>query len=286
MCDDNSSSSVASDVECLESEFSYSRDPPYTPQALADIFLDFYRFLATLHFNPADLKIAPPEGWPGISREIYPNWKSDYALEVIRRLPYFRSKAAVHYKCRLIDYTSFNPKELPQLDELLEDKEFWDDEGIVDPAHVICIASGFESFGRMLFLDVQSGMITEELIRADILPPQDIQDYFNELKDTYRSLKIIPCVGRITIKANRVPERNHSLDVITQDQVCAQEEEWGTELDIHYVRQLYRQYGWPDDFRRDEARMVLDELMSRIEEKRWVWEPEDGEIWMWRQVLE
>ncbi|KAM5475907.1 hypothetical protein MauCBS54593_000589 [Microsporum audouinii] len=50
-----------------ESELS---EPPYTPDELVEIFLDFYTFLTTLHYDIADLKTPPPGGW--LSNRILP----------------------------------------------------------------------------------------------------------------------------------------------------------------------------------------------------------------------
>lgn len=40
------------------------RAPLHTPQQMAALLLDLYTFLTTLHFDPADLKVALADGWP------------------------------------------------------------------------------------------------------------------------------------------------------------------------------------------------------------------------------
>lgn len=67
-------------------------------------------FLTTLPYDLADLKVPPPEGWPELTPEYCANLKSGFAIEVLRHLPYFdsKSKAAIHYKSGLIDYSSLN----------------------------------------------------------------------------------------------------------------------------------------------------------------------------------
>ncbi|PHH81030.1 hypothetical protein CDD80_4334 [Ophiocordyceps camponoti-rufipedis] len=264
-----------------DSEGSYNSDssrddsPPYTPDELADIFLDFYRFLSTLHFDPAHLKVAPSGGWPNITREARPEWKSDEAIEVLRRLPYFdakTNKSMIHYKSILIDYSSMEPQDFSAEDWMEELMEFWNDEDITDPAYVIAIASGHESFGRSIWLDVKHGMITEDLCRIDQLSPKDVKDWFADLKERYLTLKLIPSKWRATIEADDVPERASSLGLITLEELCAQTESWGTNLDVQYLRQMYRELGWPDAFRREEAVRAVKEVMNLIEDRRMDWE--------------
>lgn len=38
----------------------------------------------------------------------------------------------------------------------------------------------------------------------------DIKEYFDHLKETYRCLKLVPCLWRITIEAEGVEERGGS----------------------------------------------------------------------------
>ncbi|KAJ3469627.1 hypothetical protein MRS44_003692 [Fusarium solani] len=53
-----------------------------------------------------------------------------------------------------------------------------------------------------------------------------VETFFKNLKEQYRSLKLIPGRGMITIEAEKTPERK---DTITEAEVRAQIEEWGTE---------------------------------------------------------
>ncbi|EXL94635.1 hypothetical protein FOIG_12484 [Fusarium odoratissimum NRRL 54006] len=57
------------------------------------------------------------------------------------------------------------------------------------------------------------------------------------------------------------------------EEVIAQEEAWGTALDIQYIRQLYQGFGWLLAFRRDEAFDAVDQLMDKLAEHRNEWEP-------------
>lgn len=247
----------------------------YWPQELGAIFLDFYRFLATLHYNLENLKVPPPEGW-SFSPEFHSELgKSDLVIQTLRHLPYFaidvqERSAHVLYKCWLIDFTTYPVDRLDQL-RYRDDLGFGalGGDGDADPADVVCIADGGESFGRQLFLNVRDGSITEDMVRADTLNPVDVQDFFDNLKEEYRSLRLIPCPGRFTLERHDNEEADQYGVHITQDEFLAQNPgEWETALDIQYIRQLYRQYGWPDNFQREAATQAVDKLMEVVLERR------------------
>jgi hypothetical protein len=248
---------------------------PYSSQELASFFLEFYTFLATLHYDPSDLKLPPPEGW---DITLFPseliNKKSDLVVDLMRHLPYFKAgnpeSTHVHYKSILIDYT--HPEEHMQAieyDDMLAEEEIWSDEGLVDHADLLVLAQGYESFGRTFILDVRTGVITEDMIRANLLSPVDVQELFDKLKIEYRSLKLMPCAGREIKEADDVPERDGSIDA---EDVRKQEEPWGTDLDWQFVRQIYREHGWPEQFRREEAFQTVEDFMEMDVERRDDWE--------------
>lgn len=75
------------------------RQPVYSPQEIEAMLVDFYRFLTTLQYDVADLKMPPPEGWRGFTPEA--------SIQVLRHLPYLNSAGSLQYKCKLLDYTTF-----------------------------------------------------------------------------------------------------------------------------------------------------------------------------------
>ncbi|PVI02293.1 hypothetical protein DM02DRAFT_523345, partial [Periconia macrospinosa] len=106
--------------------------------------------------------------------------------------------------------------------------------------------------------------------------------YFKQSKDSIRvhyksklfdytdaEEHLIFCPNRETQEADRVDERN---SLITQEEALAQEEEWGTHLDWQFVRQVYRQHGWLDFFRKDEAVKAIEEFMALKSDQRGEWE--------------
>lgn len=253
------------------SDFSQRTTPLYTADEISAMFVDFYEFLTTLHYDPAHLQIPPLEGWPTLTAEFCAPLASGYALEVMRRLPYFdeETRADIHYKSRLINYASYDRENFQGYDRRVG-LEFYSARGEeVDPRYIICIAAGRESSGRDLFLNVMDGKITEDMIRMQQLDAVDIKPFLDSLREAYQTLKLIPCPGRVIIEAWDVEV---GADEITKEQVISQEQEWGTELDVQYVRQVYRRHGWPWAFCRDEGMKSIDELMGLIVEQRGDWE--------------
>lgn len=84
-------------------------EPVYSAQELVEIFLDFYTFIKTVHFQDVTLKAPPPGGWPNIVESIA-SPKRDRVYEVIRHLPYFDDapEALLYFNSRLLDYTQMS----------------------------------------------------------------------------------------------------------------------------------------------------------------------------------
>lgn len=266
----DSDSPLPSDADsCTSWDSSEERGPTYTPQELGAIFLDFYQFLATLHYKAEDLKIPPPGGWTNLSTKLMENSKTWHAIEVLRHLPYFEGvlESYFHFKCKLIDYTL-----LTYDDDTTERdvyNEVWSNDGYkVDMAHCVCVAAGHETWGRELYLNTRDGELQEILIAGYDAESVDVKVYFGKLKEEYRTLKLIPCPGRITIEAGEVAERTEH---ITEEQVRNQWEQDRTDLDVQYIRQPYREYGWPDAFRRDEASRVINDMLASMNGRGHIW---------------
>ncbi|WZH44224.1 uncharacterized protein QYS62_005243 [Fusarium acuminatum] len=253
----------------------------YSPAEIAAVLLDFYLFLTTLHFDAQYLKLPPAEeGWPGLEPLLKSLGSSDMVGQVMKRIPYFERdcKAFIHYQSRLIDYST-----LPQdcfehimwgrvsgADEIYSERR----QLIINMRDVFPLATGCGTWSKYIWLNVRDGEITLEESLMHDLPQIDLKMFFNGFKQDYITLKIIPCRGRITIEADHCEERG---EIITEEDVIAQEEAWGADLDIQYIRQLYRGFGWPLAFRRDEAFDAVDQLMKRLAEHRDEWEPTEEE---------
>ncbi|CAJ0553233.1 Ff.00g117450.m01.CDS01 [Fusarium sp. VM40] len=258
MCGHGSSPSPPpSDDGSHDSDSSEGYDEPrLTPQELGALFIDFYSFMTTLNYDKSDLKIPPPTGWPEITSESCGYFKSDYTIEVMRHLPYLNNKstAQIHYRSKLLELTVWTAIDFKKHSETHEAMEFWSSEDEQDPSDVICFAEGYGSYGRGLWLLVKDCEIIEELSEADVLSAVPVEEFFANLKEQYETLKLIPGERRIMIEAENVPDRKER---ITEDEVNSQTQEWGTDLDIQYVRQIYRDHGWPHSFNLETASRAI-----------------------------
>lgn len=266
----DSQSDSGSDVE---------RSPEATPQEIGAKLLEFYRFLTTLHYKPEDLKVPPPEGWPSISPEACGHFRSDYAIEVLRHLPYLTGDTQLHYKSKVLDYTAFSPQDFARRHQDDDEEEWWSTEGIVPAGDMVCLAAGYEDHGREFFLNVVECEVSEVLLRASDVGPVGLDQWISTMKESYRNLVLVPCPGRVTLDCYHTRMRGEREPRITEEEFRAQTEDWGTETDIHFVRQVYRDCGWPNAFRRDEAMTYLQPLLESIADEnddRW-WQESDAE---------
>ncbi|RKL51052.1 hypothetical protein BFJ72_g505 [Fusarium proliferatum] len=91
------------------------------------LFIGFYTFLTTLHYDKSYLEIPPPTGWPELTPESCAHFKSDYAIQAIRHLPYFDSTCIeyVHYKSKLLDLIAFTLDDFEKHKNYHQDWEIW-----------------------------------------------------------------------------------------------------------------------------------------------------------------
>ena len=259
------------------------RQPKYTAAELSSHFLSFYQFLTTLHYTPTDLKVPPPTGWPQLSSPTHlASWnlhKSPFVLQVLAHLPYFAPRTGsdannnpgIHYKSALIDYTSFTSAYFARPDGREAAVNLVNAAGDpVDSMDGFCIAWGRESGGRTLWLNVVDGEIIEESLRCETVGAFDVVEYFDRMRTAYRELKLIPGKGMITMEVWDVDERRERIAV---EEVLRQTNEGATDLDWQFVRQVYRDCGWPDALRGEEAAVRVEELLREVwGEERYVLE--------------
>lgn len=142
------------------------------------------------------------------------------------------------------------------MDQHLGNCELESSEGqAVDSADVVFIAEGYESGGRNIWLEDQS--------RCDVQTPEDVLAYLDTIREGHRNLRLILYPDHVTHEAWDLPEHDGT---ITEAEIRAQSEEWGTDLDWQYIRRIYRSHGWPDAFRQDEAFKKMEKLLNLMEE--------------------
>lgn len=182
-------------------------------------------------------------------------------------LTYLNSSASFHYKCKLLDYTTFEYKNFGSRHQDKDREEWWSTESRVPASWMVPLAAGRGNGGSEFFLNIVDGEINEIILSSSTPGPIPLKIWIDEMQDAYSRLHLIPCPGRVTMDCRDVPERDERDGRITEDQFREQTEDWPTELDVQYVRQVYRDHGWPHAFRRDDATAYLRELLVSIEDE-------------------
>lgn len=253
-------------------------EPPFSPRQLGDIVLSYYRFLTTLTFNPKHLHVPPESGWPELTDDYCAHFKSPYALETLRHLPFWASDEnylehlQVHeYKGLFVNYLAlqtegfaeFDTKIFPTYEGFRTDGQDMQDRP--DRTDCILLAIHHSTLGVGIVLDTKRGIIYEDAIDVT---SHDVEEYFQQLRHKFNSLQLIPgCVlGDETFDGHFVDET--TKHITEQDVLSQQGEMWGTILDRQFVRQIYRQYGWPHQFRKEEASATLEKVIRRVETER------------------
>ncbi|CAG7562526.1 unnamed protein product [Fusarium equiseti] len=256
----------------------------YSTKQVAETLLNFYQFLTTLHYDAKYLKTPPPEGWPGLDPLLNHLARSDKVGEVMKHIPYFDNDCTsyIHFKSRFVDYPNLPEDCFEDVMDwrLNSDNRTWSTrrETFVDFYDFFPLALGRETWGRHIWLNVRDGEIMQEDNKVQDVEPVDLKEYLEGLKQAYINLNLIPCRGRLILEVTKDVSELPDGQRITEEEVIAQDEEWETELDIQYIRQLYRDFGWPNAFKRDEAFDAVDKLMDKIRDRREEWEL-DYEEW-------
>jgi hypothetical protein len=180
----------------------------------------------------------------------------------MRYLPYFKpTTSQIHYRSKVLDLTLWTADDFKKHSEIYDSMEFWSLEDEQDPSDVICIAEDYGTSGCNLWLLVKDCEIIEEQSKAGEASAIPVKDYFSNLEEQYETLTLIPGGSRVTIEMENVPE-HEGKGRITLDEVNSQTQEWRTDLDIQYVRQIYRDHGWPSSFSRKAASRAIDNWLE------------------------
>lgn len=110
------------------------------------------------------------------------------------------------------------------------------------------LAAGDGNGWSVFFPNTVDGEINEIILSSSTPGPIPLKMWIDEMQNAYNCLHLIPCPGRVTMDCRDVSERKEQDVRITEDQFREQTEDWPTELDVQYVRQVYRDCGWPHAF--------------------------------------
>lgn len=224
---------------------------------------DYYSFLTSFYIDESALRRPPKHGWPDVERGSS-RPAGDFVLDIVRHLPYIThyqhgdNMNNLEYKCEPMDYSSvYYSWRDDYLDHVLGDKSAaWE--------RFIQLTHGYESGGHSWYFDTVTCDLIVDIVRIDTVNEGDIEGHFEELKGKYRDLTYVPVPGdehgEIEEEEPNECSRLESVDLL------ARGEYYGTGLDIKWVRQLYRKFGWPGpNYRKKEALQAIEDYRdSRI----------------------
>jgi hypothetical protein len=96
--------------------------------------------------------------------------------------------------------------------------------------YVSWIASVHEGGGIQIILNFSYGEIIEDHIRCQQLGPLEVEPFFADLKESYRSLKLIECEGRVTMAVDEMIQER--CNIACEEDTRAQTQHWGAGFDI------------------------------------------------------
>jgi hypothetical protein len=179
----------------------------------------------------------------------------------------------IHYKCEVEDYSTYKAENLTEeyldaneyflvnwverfeetkrteaeerkeQDEEEEDSNYWSDDGQPLPSdleNMLTLASGHESGGRTIVLDVLRGLIYEDMIAYSTADACEVERYFSGLRTDFEELVMLPTPGEFH-------------DRFSSDGQGVRE-----------YKRIYRECGWPGEgYRKEEALVKIKECRQR-----------------------
>ncbi|KFY42916.1 hypothetical protein V494_02164 [Pseudogymnoascus sp. VKM F-4513 (FW-928)] len=252
----------------------------YSQDECVSAIRDYYYFLSKLYLDDTDFIIPPAGGWPTITMENLRGFgKSNEVISLLRALPYIRGVSSGGVELEGAPQTSFadyqglsvNPTmSATDLKVLTEGAEDCNDV----PPHVVSLTHGGRD-NDVFLLDTQLGIVywlrcydeimchpkwSERMVMddpCDFAPENEegwrssnpawaIADFFELLKDHFRSLQFVP-LGRRLVAENF----SDAAD--------------GEEGMRHMVQDIYRGYGWPnvEQYRKQECLEAVNTALRR-----------------------
>ncbi|KAH7350106.1 hypothetical protein B0T11DRAFT_290566 [Plectosphaerella cucumerina] len=280
---------------------------------LVEPFGEYYDLLQRLKLPDDSVLHPPPGGWPFFTRENLGFDKTDFAIDVLRHLPYVGGGPSyemnIGYKSQSIGYhcsedsSPADPtKPLPtyylewpemsmeedRLDTSLDEKK------ITGIRHIVVIALGHESGGITLVLDTFAGIVFEEEVRGDPRSRHSPRKYCDRRMARLEKLDEIFYPSEETWELNEwwVDESDDSDDGYEYDESyvpkpvkkhdhAAMEadgepvpEDIGDEGDkFFWIAYLYHKFGWPG---KDYKK---HECMQAIDEFLGRWQEAEDNLW-------
>ncbi|KAL1981335.1 hypothetical protein VTN96DRAFT_2776 [Rasamsonia emersonii] len=224
----------------------------YNREEIIALIFSFYQFLTTLpSLGPEDIRYPPPGGWPDITKESLvfarSEPKTDEVVALLRHLPYIDMtlKKTGHDYC-IADWTR-------PCDWRAGWNRWYDpnDEDGVFPSWVISLTYGESKVGHWIMLATSDETVSDYVRFKWEYPP-------NYPADDPRSWRDRLCIDEtMTLAFKHEKWKNNYLRLewmppVTTKYVVFGDDEYGEEM-----KKIYREYGWPDNFRREDCRKAL-----------------------------
>jgi hypothetical protein len=108
--------------------------------------------------------------------------------------------------------------------------------------NMLCLATGYESGGRNLVLDVFNGIIHEDIVRCDSLSGVWVEDFFDNLRGKYERLEHVPVRGEFYEDVGDIEDEG------------GEDEDEGKQF-----KRIYQKFPWPgEEYRKDEAMAAVE----------------------------
>ncbi|KAH8694322.1 hypothetical protein BGW36DRAFT_384747 [Talaromyces proteolyticus] len=239
-----------------------STDEPSWKPAV-DAVRKYYNFLVEeLGAIPADCVEYPPEeGWSNISEESLAGLeKTKEVVDVLRHLPYIKYSngfnVQIAFATEALDYRG--------AEVAVGDKNRWIPHGNLEFApHVVVLTAddGPGSYGSQVLLD------TEKNTFSDYQPggPSKASETNAETNpdDFWHSRETRPVAEFFSLWEERFRTLEWTVDPFDDEEGMLLRYDNATDE----VRQIYRDHGWPDNFRRRECRDALQEWHRTIKDR-------------------
>ncbi|GKT46630.1 uncharacterized protein ColSpa_06811 [Colletotrichum spaethianum] len=269
-----------------------AREPPevfgYDRDALVLLVKRHYELLVDMgHLRPEALQAPPETGWPDAELNVdalRTLGRSEAVIDLLRHLPYPRAgppgsdeatqDAMVYYETMVLSYlrnkwqpeTASDPNwhKLPfaMLGLAPFDKPV--------PSHMISLTHEESEVGVIWLIDTERGCIYpqgDDNYLYDDAPAEtegdkpwlnakalSFQTFFDKMLKEISSLKLVPAPAAGNIGAA----------------ICA-----AKDPDAKAMKQLYREYGWPDAFRKDEFLRAAVPARAAILDEQYDWSDEN-----------
>jgi hypothetical protein len=161
-----------------------------------------------------------------------------------------------------------------------DDTQFdWSDYSIPDDlvmTDMLCLATGYESGGRNIVLDVFAGVIHEDMIRCDMLSGVWVESWFEDMRDKFERLEYVPVRGELYENVSDIENEEEESegehegkrwDRINRKFGWSDEEHQEAEDEGKQFKRIYRKFVWPGEgYRKNEALAAVEVHRQNLED--------------------